>query len=225
MISASAIIRPVMVIFRRSKTFLKLLVAILGVSLSGCGSPQTVSSVYGREVGGIFKNPAAVELYRLVRQSDEEIKDPETRADGKKYLAWGTKVIHGPVTPTDDWVQEFKEAILELESMRYSNPKGCDPSPGIAVRLVGETRSVDLLLCFECDMLAFAWVGEDSVIRWQDFDPVRRRLVNLIKEIFPEDREIQQLEPVAALTHGREEGQEAHSLECSNYKRHTSGAC
>jgi hypothetical protein len=76
------------------------------------------------------------------------------------------------------------------------NQKKCGLHPGVAYRLWSGERAVEVLVCFECDVLWPHVVGkhvEQPRLEWQDFDPVRPELVALTKEAFPDDLEIQSL--------------------------------
>ena len=57
-------------------------------------------------------------------------------------------------------------------------------------------RAVQVALCFNCDMLDVFDGGDDqarSVNSLPDFDPMRSTLVAIVKKIFPDDAEIQEL--------------------------------
>lgn len=76
------------------------------------------------------------------------------------------------------------------------NRKKCGLQPGVAYRLWNDDRAVEVLVCFKCDVLWPHVVGssdKDTHYEWQDFDPVRGKLVALAKEAFPDDAEIQSL--------------------------------
>ena len=73
------------------------------------------------------------------------------------------------------------------------NAKKCGFSPGVAYRLWKGDLAVEVLICFECDVLWPHVVGERSDhphLEWQDFDSVRADLIKLAKEAFPDDKEI-----------------------------------
>ena len=69
--------------------------------------------------------------------------------------------------------------------------KGCEPVFGVGVTFARGEQSVDVLFCFECDILAVYQGGRG--VGDEDFDPARTRLVRLVKKFFPADDVIQQL--------------------------------
>jgi len=76
------------------------------------------------------------------------------------------------------------------------NAKKCGLEPGVAYRLWNGDQAVEVLVCFKCDVLWPHLVGEQGKLphqEWQDFDSARADLLELTREAFPEDLEIQNL--------------------------------
>ncbi len=76
------------------------------------------------------------------------------------------------------------------------NQKKCGLEPGVAYRLWSGDRAVEVLVCFNCDVLWPHVVGSQAAAphhEWQDFDPARAELLALTKEAFPDDAEVQGL--------------------------------
>jgi len=57
------------------------------------------------------------------------------------------------------------------------------------LKFVGATGSVDVLICLECNILAFA--PEGTFADDKDFDPGRPQIVRFLKQVFPDDKLIQ----------------------------------
>lgn len=74
--------------------------------------------------------------------------------------------------------------------------KGCIVDYGVLLTFHSGKRTVRVALCFNCNWLGI-FDGEDeksnAVNREDDFDPIRRQLVSVVKAIFPDDAEIQDL--------------------------------
>ncbi len=76
------------------------------------------------------------------------------------------------------------------------NRKKCGLQPGVGYRIWNGKLSVEVLICFKCDVLWPHVVGSSDAAphrEWQDFDPARADLLALTKEAFPDDAEIQAL--------------------------------
>lgn len=78
------------------------------------------------------------------------------------------------------------------------NRKKCGFDPGVAFRMWNGQRAVDVLICFKCDVLWAVRVDQyvesiENSPGWKDFDIVRARFVELAKEAFPHDSEVQEL--------------------------------
>ena len=89
-------------------------------------------------------------------------------------------------------IEALRNLLLSPESYVFGEDKFCQQRAGVGVRLHAGEADVDVLLCFECNMLG---VGRVSDRGWEDFDPVRSQLVRLAKALFPSDPDIQALRP------------------------------
>ena len=86
---------------------------------------------------------------------------------------------------------QLRDLLLDKESYELEMAKACEPIFGVGVTFARGEQSVDVLFCFECDILAVYQDGR--VVGDEDFDPARTRLVRLMKNFFPADDVIQQL--------------------------------
>jgi len=74
--------------------------------------------------------------------------------------------------------------------------KACAFSPGVAFRVWARTRAVDVLVCFQCDEIAVAYVGGKREMTAGDIDPARAAFVRLVKSVLGGDPEIANLSEV-----------------------------
>ncbi|MEE2989884.1 MAG: hypothetical protein VX715_04680 [Planctomycetota bacterium] len=86
---------------------------------------------------------------------------------------------------------QLRDLLLDEESYELEMAKGCEPVFGVGVTFARGEQRVDVLFCFECDILAVYQDGKG--VGDEDFDPARTRLVKLVKKFFPADDVIQQL--------------------------------
>jgi hypothetical protein len=78
------------------------------------------------------------------------------------------------------------------------NATKCGFEPGVAYRLWKSDQAVVVLICFKCNVLWAFVVGEpprlpQELWEWEDFDTVRGPLLDLAREAFPDDKQIQVL--------------------------------
>jgi len=76
--------------------------------------------------------------------------------------------------------------------------KTCAFAPAVAFRVYARTRAVDVLVCFQCDELAVAYVGGKREMLVGDFDPARAAFVRLAKSVLADVPEVAQLSEVHA---------------------------
>ena len=85
----------------------------------------------------------------------------------------------------------FRSTLLDVSSYEWDSVKGCIPTPGVRIQFKKGVEVVDVLFCFECDILAVCYNG--VMVGGKDFDNARGTLLSVVKELFPDDLAIQQL--------------------------------
>jgi hypothetical protein len=90
-------------------------------------------------------------------------------------------------------MKQLAALLLDPRSYVWNEAKGCDPLYGVRLEFKRKDETVDVIFCFECDILTVYHNGVAG--SGEDFDPIRPALVPLMKEIFPKDGEIQSLNP------------------------------
>jgi hypothetical protein len=87
----------------------------------------------------------------------------------------------------------FRRILENPNSYEFLVAKACIPVYGARVRFAGELGTLDVDLCFDCNILTVSRDG--TPVGGEDFDPAQRDLVAFCQEIFPGDGEIQKLKP------------------------------
>lgn len=103
------------------------------------------------------------------------------------------RVISGPedVAPAD--AAALAAVFQDPDTYDWQRAKSCEFRPGVGLRFARGASRVDLALCFECDMLTIHREGRRIGV--EDFDDARAPLVAIMQRTFPDDAEIQALEP------------------------------
>ena len=155
------------------------------VVLAGCGSGN---HRLDRRTQDILANADRVEVFRIdgmlecgkevLATSDREIGEFPVLAQGK------------------DQGKEFANRLGDILSDKqiHDNHPKCF-CPGIAFRVWRGDDCIDALICFKCDNFYCGPPTKDAR-KMGNFGgtPLRSRLLQLTKEAFPEDKEIQALE-------------------------------
>ena len=102
-----------------------------------------------------------------------------------------------------DFAQQIARLVLDERSYEprmypfgRSIMKSCLFSPGVAFRVWARTRAVDVLVCFQCDEIAVAYVGGKREMMAGDTDPARAALVRLVKSVLGDEPEMAKLSEV-----------------------------
>jgi hypothetical protein len=94
--------------------------------------------------------------------------------------------------------------------------KACAFSPDIAFRVWARTRAVDVLVSFQCDEIAVAYVGGKREMTAGDVDPARAAFVRLVKSVLGDDPEIAKISEVRP-----SQGREARATGTEGWRRDT----
>ncbi|MBK9387220.1 MAG: hypothetical protein IPN34_20585 [Planctomycetes bacterium] len=165
--------------------------SLLGCSTSeGAREPGSGARAFlGEFAVSLLKSAERAESFRVQRELGAQPKNEESIA-GLRLLARGPEL--------DSAQRELlKRLLFDDGSYELEMAKGCEPMPGVLLRVWRGESYLDLALCFECKMWGIGVVSERQVFPehwdWEDFDPVNAPLVALVKELFPADAVIQGL--------------------------------
>jgi len=142
---------------------------------------------WGEAALAILREADSVEVIRL----DQPTSMPRDSANQPYY---GMTAKGAPITPPDEWVSRMRDAVDDSWNYEWLWHARCLPRPGVCVRFRQGSQVVDLLFCFECDLVSLAptgQLGERIQDRWIDFRVKRSPFTELVKEIFPNDAAIQ----------------------------------
>jgi hypothetical protein len=141
---------------------------------------------FGADTWSVIEQADEVQVHRLAPSAG-------TVQWGKQPAAIENHLAGKPVEPPRQWVKQLRETLRNPDSYRWNTARRCLPAPGVAVRFKQDARKVDVIFCFECDMLS---IGPAGVTRWEALDPARYKYVQLMKQIFPKDPAIRALKEV-----------------------------
>jgi len=168
---------------------MKILLSIIGAaSLFGCSSAEhmqwndKVESAHTIALG--LKESTICEVYMV----DDSYPNGQQIKNGEPLHGYGmlSKPITLPKNNREDLMQVLKDAKTYI---RHAVPSDCLFRPGVAFRFNDGGKNVELLVCFSCNELRYYMdchiVGE-SYFQSEE-------LVDLTRELFPDDKKIQSL--------------------------------
>jgi hypothetical protein len=168
-------------------------VAILAVAIyfyitNGRPNDEFISKVFGKkEIFDAFVAAQQVTAQRLHWRDRNQISPDEL-----------SNYNRGPsVSVSTSQVRRLRRLLQRASSYQWSFQKNCLPDYGVIITFRDRQRVIQVALCFNCNMLGVFDGGDDkarSVNTESDFDPMRSDLVAIVKKIFPDDPEIQDLE-------------------------------
>jgi hypothetical protein len=84
----------------------------------------------------------------------------------------------------------FSNALLNFDTYFWRGGKNCIVDYGARLRFTRGNDSVEVRLCFQCNILEFSHKGGSNL---RDFDPGRNPLVKALQSAFPNDRIVKDL--------------------------------
>ncbi|MBI1914333.1 MAG: hypothetical protein HYS12_06290 [Planctomycetes bacterium] len=161
------------------------------LALTGCGSGSgSEKGRLDRRTQDILANADRVEVFRI----DGLEKEPEEEPTATN----GPKIDGFPIISTrKDQGKEFARRLGEVLSDDQISKEG--PKcfwPGVAFRVRRGEDCIDVLLCFKCDNFYCGPATKDIPRETGSFGNgrLRSRLLQLAKEAFPDDKDIQALQ-------------------------------
>jgi hypothetical protein len=100
-------------------------------------------------------------------------------------------VTSGPFEVVKTIAEPASEALLSPDTYGWDFAKDCAPVYGVRLSFLRGSERIDVLFCFECDVLLVGRNGR--VTGGEDFDFGRSVFVRAVKAIFPDNEVIQRL--------------------------------
>jgi hypothetical protein len=146
---------------------------------------ENVNKLFGGSDGlQVVLRPDKVEAFRVAPQH----KAP--KEEGSEIIG-GASILSGPVAVDETTARELAEILRNSDTYGWDFAKGCKFDPGVVIRFASRTSTIDVVFCFHCEELQI-W-RDGRPVGGEDFDAASRKLAAIMKRIFPEDREIQDL--------------------------------
>ena len=142
---------------------------------------QAVLKVFGGEtVVDIIRSADTARAYRLPPETfyNDRLSEYDVPADSLEVPAAS--------------MASLKRVLLDEQSYELLSGKECEPIFGVGVTFAKGSDTVDVLFCFQCDILVV--YHHDKDVGDEDFDPVRPTLVDVMKQTFVDDDVIQGLQ-------------------------------
>lgn len=123
-----------------------------------------------------IKNAEKITVFRI---------EINTQNDGKS-----TEKILSTTSIPKEKIPNITKLLSDENSYAWPSPnKKCEPKPGVLIVFEKGDQKVSARFCFECQIVLFGEVKQTQA----DFDPINKKLITLMKEIFPKDEVIQKL--------------------------------
>lgn len=137
----------------------------------------------------VFGSAKAIETVRNATTITAYRIPPENRTEEGliESAIIGKPVDASPVS------SQLRDVLLNPHIYGWNSWKGCGPTFGVRIQFATLEDNVDILFCFDCNILSVYQNGK--IVAWGegDFDSGREPLVKAVKALFPDDELIQSM--------------------------------
>lgn len=143
-----------------------------------------VRRIFGGSTGvAVLRGADRVEVFRIGKLPDEFYWQDAVVAD--------YPVLDGPIAVPASDAKQLASILGDPESYIWNSAKGCATRPGVRLDFIRGDDRLQILLCFECDILENFLNAKK--VGGEDFDNVRSHLVRIVRPLLPNDPVIQSL--------------------------------
>lgn len=140
-----------------------------------------------RRTADILRGATRVEVFRVSSgELDEKPKPGDSTIGGYRVLSQGKD-------QDSDFAVKLANVLTDRKT--YTNTWAACFNPGVAFRVWKGDSAVDIIICFHCSNFYFGPSTDSRPSDNASFNrsPNRRLLVQLAKEAFPDDKDIQKI--------------------------------
>jgi hypothetical protein len=172
----------------RSKMMRMCIVFVAVYTFCGCGPQAIVEDVKSKVFGGApnFELLRSAPTVKACRLNHEEV--------GERLVEFAEYKEGEFVATSSTQADRFRAILVDPSTYLLDAKKTCgNPIYGVRVRFEASDGVLDVNLCFKCSDLETTRDGMS--LGQADFHRGRGKILQLCKELFPNDAEIQQLKP------------------------------
>lgn len=145
------------------------------------------------EVLEVFGSDEAIEVVRAAQEMSGYVLVPSPASNDEfgNVPLDGFEITFGPVTPTPQTLEKLRAMLLDQQTYGERYIKLCTGEYFSRLQFRHDRNTVDLLFCFSCDEMLVFHNGKDIGTAY--FDNIRPEMIRILKEIFPDHKEVQSL--------------------------------
>lgn len=164
-----------------------LVLCFLLLPALGCASTEAderFASLFPEQALTLLEAPTGVLVWRITPSLDAREEDQREDLHGHAYRAGPVSALdHDELGPA--WWRRLRGVLAEQASYDFENPKACITKPGFMIQVEGPGGPLDVLLCFECEIVDRYWKGEVWSQDW--LHALTPELWELMRQVFPDD--------------------------------------
>lgn len=167
---------------------LVVIVAAVGAIYVAIVGPSRMSRLFGgAENMAIVREATRVEAYRVV--------PPEGSRPMEDYISpLDFEIASDPIAVPTAMAETLATTLLPVDTYQWNTAKECGyPVYGVKLSFFRGNDRVDFFFCFQCRDLAVTRDGQK--FGGADFSRMDRTFVETVKKLFPNDAEIQAINP------------------------------
>ena len=171
------------------RTILFGVVTVVAVIAVTAGAKWLIQQARSSELLELYGGPEGF----AVVQKAERVEACRLNHDFQSGQA--PSVTEGPIAVPEPIASQLVSTLSSRDAYGWDYAKPCIPVWGVRLAFYRDTDRIEILLCFQCDILSVSLNGVPTTD--EDFDPIRPQLVRAVQAIFLKDQEIQALPEIS----------------------------
>jgi hypothetical protein len=163
-------------------------VVAVGLSVSACKSgdaPKERFMFTGKTDPQVEKLLAGTEIYADAQRVIPVIVNSDPTSGAKKENLEGYAIVKKGKILNADQVKRLQSVVFDVNTYDFKSAKRCQFVPYVGFIFEKAGKQSHALFCFTCNEVSYGREGKQGNL--EDFDPARKEILALAREIFPSD--------------------------------------
>jgi len=170
----------------------KIIIALAAaLALAACKSgdaPKERFMFTGKTDPQVEKLLGGIDIYADAQRVIPVIVNPDPNSGAKKENLEGYAIVKKGKIMNADQVKKLQSVIFDVNVYDFNSSKRCLFSPYIGFIFEKGGKQSHALFCFTCNEVSYGRDGKQGNL--EDFDPARKEMIALARELFPNDTKL-----------------------------------
>jgi hypothetical protein len=170
---------------KKSNTFLLIMFTLLAAQCKSGDTPKERFMFTGETDPQVEKLLAGTEIYADAQRVIPVIVNSDPTSGAKKENLEGYAIVKKGKMLNADQVKRLQSVVFDVNTYDFNSAKRCQFVPYVGFIFEKAGKQSHALFCFTCNEVSYGRDGKQGNL--EDFDPARKEILALARELFPTD--------------------------------------